>query len=186
MYVQYYAYHNKRFGLLRLRGAEISAGGQRGGRMGLERPSEVHHFETGRAGFWSSSEGAKEYSPQPAPSWPRGRKPWVKGGKSSSPGGAQERCRNGSRGLRVREYCTAAFLPPLRGLLTGHRVPTACAPSASSGQAVGCILSPLRGWGDRPGRCGSPSRRSLAGSHFVDQAVHIFLADACRPALARR
>jgi|SRR5271157_369573 len=47
MYVQYYAYYNKRFGLLRLRGAEISAGGQRGGRMGLKRPSEVHHFETG-------------------------------------------------------------------------------------------------------------------------------------------
>ena len=72
-----------------------------------------------------------------------------------------------SRPYRV---CVIAFLSPLRGLLISHLPPTACAPSAGSpeakrvtrlvsvttdgmrntvhgsGQAVGCILSPLRGW----------------------------------------
>ena|SRR5208282_1073376 len=42
---------------------------------------------------------------------------------------------------------TAGFLSPLRGwVIVSCFLPTACAPSASSGQAVGCILSPLRGW----------------------------------------
>src|ERR1035441_9777899 len=39
------------------------------------------------------------------------------------------------------------FLSPLRGLFKLWRLfPTAYAPSEASGQAVGCTLSPLRGW----------------------------------------
>ena len=39
------------------------------------------------------------------------------------------------------------FLSPLRGLSEfSICLPTACAPSTSSGQAVGCILSPLCGF----------------------------------------
>jgi len=41
--------------------------------------------------------------------------------------------------------CGVASVPPLRGLLVSRLAPTAYAPSASSGQAVGCILAPL--WG---------------------------------------
>jgi hypothetical protein len=42
-------------------------------------------------------------------------------------------------------FAIANFLSPLRGLPISAQEPTAYAPSASSGQAVGCNLSPLRG-----------------------------------------
>ncbi len=40
------------------------------------------------------------------------------------------------------------FLSPLRGFLILPLTPTAGAPSASLRAGVGCILSPLRGWGE--------------------------------------
>ena len=49
----------------------------------------------------------------------------------------------------------ATVLSPLRGLFPSlFSSPTARAPSTSSGQAVGCILSPLRGWN----ACPAPAR----------------------------
>jgi len=45
----------------------------------------------------------------------------------------------------VSGVCVVASLSPLLGLFSFHFLPTACAPSAGSGQAVGWILTPLRG-----------------------------------------
>jgi hypothetical protein len=38
------------------------------------------------------------------------------------------------------------FLSPFQGWAFCVNLPMACAPSTSSGQALGCILSPLCGW----------------------------------------
>ncbi len=54
-----------------------------------------------------------------------------------------------SRGLGVDIFRSYGAVPA-EGLS-----PTACAPSTGSGQAVGCILSPLRGW-DSDGELKSP------------------------------
>src|ERR1022692_4702574 len=54
-------------------------------------------------------------------------------------GTAEAVCPPGSmESIQAFRVCVIAFLSPLRGLLISHLPPTAC--------AVGCILSPLRGW----------------------------------------
>src|ERR1700687_1209856 len=45
------------------------------------------------------------------------------------------------------ELIPGAFLLSFQGLVFVPHLPRACAPSTSSGQALGCILAPLRGWG---------------------------------------
>src|SRR2546427_223149 len=66
----------------------------------------------------------------------------------------------------VSGVCVVASLSPLWGLFSFHFLPTACAPSAGSGQAVGCILTPLRG--STPRRLSLPAIvRREGGTYFL-------------------
>jgi hypothetical protein len=70
----------------------------------------------------------------------------------------------------VREFCTVTFLPPLRGL-------DQC-PKATHGLRRGRHSFAIRRRGHGARQCASLFRRSFAGAGFMDETVHILLADA--------